>query len=216
MSMPMIAHRVFDTPLLVAPAKAAAFVAGLGPRLLTGRLALEAPGVEAEGAAAAGRLAPRASILAGDVEDRHLRTGRALFAVRDGVAVIEVAGTLVHRGAWLGQSSGVTSCEGIAAQIAAAAEDPAVRGIALEIDSFGGEVAGVFDLADAIRAARARKPVQAFVAEAALSAGYAQASQADRIVVPRTGEVGSIGLVVMHADWSAALAEGGVRVTLNR
>ena len=107
-----------------------------------------------------------------------------------------------------------TSYEGIAAQVAAAAEDPAMRGIALEIDSFGGEVAGVFDLADAIRAARARKPVQAFVAEAALSAGYALASQADRIVVPRTGEVGSIGVVVMHADWSAALAEGGVKVAL--
>jgi signal peptide peptidase SppA len=214
MHMPMIAQRAFDTPLLVAPAKAAAFVAGLGPRLLTGRLELDAPGVDPERPAAAGRMAPRASILAGEVGERASRTGRALYAVRDGVAVIEVAGTLVHRGAWLGQSSGVTSYEGLAAQIAAAAEDPAVRGIALEIDSFGGEVAGVFDLADAIRAARAQKPVQAFVAEAALSAGYALASQADRIVVPRTGEVGSIGVVVMHADWSAALAEGGVKVTL--
>lgn len=214
MHMPMIAQRAFDTPLLVSPAKAAAFVAGLGPRLLTGRLELDAPGVDPDRTAAAGRITPRASILAGEVGERARRNGRALYAVRDGVAVIEVSGTLVHRGAWLGESSGVTSYEGLAAQITAAAEDPAVRGIALEIDSFGGEVAGVFDLADAIRAARAQKPVQAFVAEAALSAGYALASQADRIVVPRTGEVGSIGVVVMHADWSAALAEGGVRVTL--
>jgi signal peptide peptidase SppA len=214
MHMPMIAQRAFDTPLLVAPAKAAAFVAGLGPRLLTGRLELDAPGVDPDRAAAAGRIAPRASILAGEVGERARRNGRALYAVRDGVAVIEVSGTLVHRGAWLGESSGVTSYEGLAAQIAAAAEDPAVRGIALEVDSFGGEVAGVFDLADAIRAARARKPVQAFVAEAALSAGYALASQADRIVLPRTGEVGSIGVVLMHADWSAALAEGGVKVSL--
>ena len=65
--------------------------------------------------------------------------------------MIEIAGTLVHRGAWIGQSSGLTSYEGIAAQLQAALSDPAIRGIAFDIDSFGGEVAGAFDLADRIR-----------------------------------------------------------------
>ena len=37
-----------------------------------------------------------------------------------------------------------------AAQLQAALADPGVRGIALDIDSFGGEVAGAFDLADRI------------------------------------------------------------------
>ncbi len=123
---------------------------------------------------------------------------------------------LIHRGGWIGQSSGQTSYEGIAAQIEAAASDPSVRGIALEIDSFGGEVAGVFDLSDRIRASRAAKPVWAFVAEHAFSAGYALASQADRILLPRTGTVGSIGVVVMHADLSGRLDQDGVRVTLVR
>ena len=121
---------------------------------------------------------------------------------------------LIHRGGWIGQSSGQTSYEGIAAQIEAAAEDPAVRGLALEIDSFGGEVAGVFDLADHIRAIRGSKPVWAFVAEHAFSAGYALASQADRILLPRTGALGSIGVVVLHADLSGQLDQDGVRVTL--
>ncbi len=84
----------------------------------------------------------------------------------------------------------------------------------MEIDSFGGEVAGVFDLADRIRAIRGTKPVWAFVAEHAFSAGYALASQADRILLPRTGAVGSIGVVVMHADLSGQLDQDGVRVTL--
>jgi ClpP class serine protease len=128
--------------------------------------------------------------------------------------VIEISGVLIHRGGWIGQSSGQTSYEGIAAQIEAAASDPSVRGLALEIDSFGGEVAGVFDLADRIRAVRASKPVWAFVAEHAFSAGYALASQADRILLPRTGAVGSIGVVVMHADLSGQLDQDGVRVTL--
>jgi signal peptide peptidase SppA len=132
----------------------------------------------------------------------------------DGIAVIEIAGTLVHRGAWIGQSSGLTSYEGIAAQLQAALADPAVLGIALDIDSFGGEVAGAFDLADRIRAARAKKPVQAFVAEHALSAGYVLASQADRIILPRTGAVGSIGVVALHTDMSGALDQKGIAVTL--
>src|SRR5690606_10773930 len=142
------------------------------------------------------------------------RYGGQPFAVVDGIAVIEIAGTLVHRGAWIGQSSGLTSYEGIAAQLQAAITDPAIRGIALDIDSFGREVAGAFDLADRIRAARAQKPVQAFVADHALSAAYALASQADRIILPRTGAVGSIGVVAMHSDMSGALDQKGIAVTL--
>jgi ClpP class serine protease len=132
----------------------------------------------------------------------------------DGIAVIEIAGVLVHRGAWIGNSSGQTSYEGIAAQIDAAGADPTIRAVALEIDSFGGEIAGVFDLADRIRALRRSKPVWAFVAEHAFSAGYALAAQADRILLPRTGSVGSIGVLVMHADLSRKLDQEGVAVTL--
>jgi ClpP class serine protease len=59
-----------------------------------------------------------------------------------------------------------------------------------------------------------QKPVQAFVAEHALSAGYVLASQADRIVLPRTGAVGSIGVVALHTDMSGALDQKGIAVTL--
>ena len=206
-----IAARAFNTPLLVEPSKAMAFLSGLGPRILGRRVEL-ADGVEAPDGAAT--LPVRAGILAGRLADSYRLHGDAPYPVVDGIAVIEVAGVLIHRGGWIGQSSGQTSYEGIAAQIEAAASDPAVRGLALEIDSFGGEVAGVFDLADRIRAIRARKPVWAFVAEHAFSAGYALASQADRILLPRTGALGSIGVVVLHADLSGQLDQDGVRVML--
>ncbi|MDV7202271.1 S49 family peptidase [Roseovarius sp. 10] len=206
-----IAARAFNTPLLVEPTKAMAFLSGLGPRILGRRIEM----VESDGASdGAAYLPARASILAENLTERLQQHGDAPYPVVDGIAVIEIAGVLIHRGGWIGQSSGQTSYEGIAAQFEAAAGDPAVRGIALEIDSFGGEVAGVFDLADRIRAIRSRKPVWAFVAEHAFSAGYALASQADRILLPRTGSVGSIGVVVMHADLSGQLDQDGVRVTL--
>ena len=208
-----IAQRTFNTPLLVEPAKAMAFLSGLGPRVTGRQLRLAGIEVAPEDLKHA-TLPARAGILTSGLAERYQRDGQTPFALVDGVAVIEISGVLVHRGAWIGQSSGQTSYEGISAQLAAAASDPLVRGIALEIDSFGGEVAGVFDLADAIRAARTAVPVWAFVVEHAFSAGYALASQADRIILPRTGAVGSIGVVVMHADLSGQLSDAGVTVTL--
>lgn len=208
-----IAQRVFNTPLMVEPAKALAFLAGLGPRI-TG-CEISVAGFETSAADQAAAASPaRASLFGHGLAQRDERSSGHPFAVIDGIAVIEIAGTLVHRGTWIGQSSGLTSYEGIAAQLQAAVTDPAIRGIALDIDSFGGEVAGAFDLADRIRAARAQKPVQAFVAEHALSAGYALASQADRIILPRTGAVGSVGVLAIHSDRSAALDREGVAVTL--
>ncbi|PTM75806.1 peptidase S49-like protein [Cereibacter johrii] len=208
-----IAQRVFNTPLMVDPAKALAFLTGLGPRITGRDIRIEGLEIAAEDRDAA-TLPARASLFGDDLTSRQARNGGQPFAVVDGIAVIEIAGTLVHRGAWIGQSSGLTSYEGIAAQLQAALADPAIRGIALDIDSFGGEVAGAFDLADRIRAARQVKPVQAFVADHALSAAYALASQADRIILPRTGAVGSIGVVAMHSDMSGALDQKGIAVTL--
>jgi signal peptide peptidase SppA len=208
-----IAQRAFNTPLMVDPAKALAFLSGLGPRITGQEITFH--GVDADVSdKAAAALPTRVSLFGNDLAQRHQRNGSQPYAVIDGIAVIEIAGTLVHRGAWIGQSSGLTSYEGIAAQLQAALADPGVRGIALDIDSFGGEVAGAFDLADRIRAARAQKPVQAFVAEHALSAGYVLASQADRIILPRTGAVGSIGVVTLHTNMSGALDQKGISVTL--
>ena len=206
-----IAARAFNTPLLVEPSKAMAFLSGLGPRLLGRPVDLSDHDDASDSAA---HLPAKASILAGNLADLLKQNGNTPYAVVDGIAVIEISGVLIHRGGWIGQSSGQTSYEGIAAQIEAAARDPSVRAVALEIDSFGGEVAGIFDLADQIRALRRNKPVWAFIAEHAFSAGYALASQADRILLPRTGAVGSIGVVVMHADLSDQLDQVGVRITL--
>jgi len=208
-----IAQRAFNTPLMIDPAKALAFLSGLGPRVTGQEITFHGVDLPAGDIDVATKPA-RASLFGNDLAQRHQRNGSQPYALVDGIAVIEIAGTLVHRGAWIGQSSGLTSYEGIAAQLQAALADPGVRGIALDIDSFGGEVAGAFDLADRIRAARAQKPVHAFVAEHALSAGYVLASQADRIVLPRTGAVGSIGVVALHTDMSGAIDQNGLSVTL--
>lgn len=90
--------------------------------------------------------------------------------------------------------------------------DPAVQRIALVINSGGGEVAGNFDLVDRMFATKS-KQVYAFVNEHAYSAAYSIASVADRIIVPRTGGVGSVGVVTSHVDVSKHMEENGYKIT---
>lgn len=90
--------------------------------------------------------------------------------------------------------------------------DPAVQRIALVVNSGGGEVAGNFDLVDKMFASK-EKPVQAFINEHSYSAAFSISTVADRIIVPRTGGVGSVGVVTSHVDYSKAMDEYGVKIT---
>jgi ClpP class serine protease len=76
-------------------------------------------------------------------------------------------------------------------------------------------VGGLFDLVDQIRAIKAGtdKPIWAVANESALSAAYAVASTADRLYVTQTGELGSIGVMAVHVDESAADAKAGLAWT---
>ncbi len=133
------------------------------------------------------------------------------YSIAAGVGVIPIHGVLTHGAGWFWNDE--TSYGDIRRQLAHALGNPEVRAIALHINSPGGDVAGCFDLADAIFAMRGTKPIWAILDENAYSAGYALASAADRIIVPRTGGTGSIGVVQLHTDISGALDQAGIRIT---
>jgi signal peptide peptidase SppA len=142
-----------------------------------------------------------------DVRTERMR----LYDVVDGVAIVPIQGILVHGCTWWGWNE--TDYGSIAEKMLAAVDDEEVRAIALHINSPGGEVAGCFDLADMIFAMRGSKPIWAILDESAYSAAYALACCADRIIVPRTGGTGSIGVISMHVDITAALEKFGIKVT---
>ena len=210
--LPRIAARIFNTPLMVSAEKAAAIVAGLGGRLgaIANLAALEA--------GALAHVAGERRIRLGTVGDRlgqsYVEAGRDLFYVVNGVAIIRIEGTLVHKGGYVGSSSGETSYEGLQAQIRAAARDPAIRAAVFEVDSFGGEVSGAFETAAMLAQLSATKPTLAVLTDYALSAGYLLASSARRVVIPPSGLAGSIGVITMHIDVSQQLADAGVAVTI--
>ena len=92
--------------------------------------------------------------------------------------------------------------------------DETVSQILLDIDSPGGSVYGVGELAAEIYAARSAKPIVAVSNSLAASAAYWIGSAASEFYVTPGGEVGSIGVWQAHEDWSKALDEAGVKTTL--
>ena len=128
-------------------------------------------------------------------EERDSRSAD-LRITSDGIAVIPVIGTLVRRATGMSAACGMPSYHGIAEMAEEAFTSPEVKGVLLEIDSGGGEAAGVFDLAESLRrmSRETEKPLWAVADETALSAAYAIACSAERILLPRTAEVGSIGV----------------------
>jgi signal peptide peptidase SppA len=130
------------------------------------------------------------------------------------VAVIPIYGVISHRMNLMSQVSGGTSIEKLTAQFRSAVADPAVKAIVFDIDSPGGTVEGVPELADEILGARSKKKTVAVANCMAGSAAYWLASAADELVVAPSGAVGSIGIFAAHEDISAALEKEGVKVTL--
>lgn len=194
-----IAARLCNTPLLIHPAKAEVLMWLLSERMGATALELDLP--EADMSRFFGTSA-------------RVNRPEGLSRAHKGVSIIPVEGTLVNRGAWLGSKSGMTSYEGIKAQLMDAAADPEIKSILLDINSPGGEAGGAFDLAAAIRDVRTQKPVVASVNDMSASAAYAIASAADQVVVSPTSVVGSIGVVMTHLDRSGELAQKGIKPTM--
>jgi signal peptide peptidase SppA len=135
------------------------------------------------------------------------------YTVKEGILHIPVKGVLCHDMPWQ-FGSYATGYEYIWQAFVRGLEDDGVKGVALAIHSPGGDVAGNYDLVDKMYARKGEKPVTAFAAEGAYSAAYNIASVADKVVVTRTGGVGSIGVLTMHMDYSKMLENVGMKVTM--
>lgn len=191
-----VADRVLNRPLLIAPEKAQVILS-----VLAGRIGVDAP--------EASRFEGADVVTDADGRDRAIP-----YRVANGVGIITITGSLVNRGAWIGANSGLTSYEGIGHQIRTAAADPAVHSVILDMHSPGGEAVGAFETAALVRDLAKSKRTVAIVNGMAASAAYAIASGASEIVSTQTGVSGSIGVVLLHADFSRQLDRDGVTPTL--
>ena len=197
-NLPHLAGRIFGTPLLMQRAKLDAILTALAPRLV----------IEGEQSEIAVREAVAAVVATDGSKQR-----KPYQVTPDGTAVISILGPLIQRGSWMDAMCGLTSYSQIEGEFMDAVGDPAITGIVLDCDSPGGEVSGCFDLADKIFASRGSKPIVAAVNDMCFSACFALASAADKIVMTRTGGIGSVGVIMRLVDQTGADQQKGLKYT---
>ena len=152
-------------------------------------------------------------------DDRNARDARRQSSVSNsggGIAVLPLYGIVTQRGNMVDDVSGpgTASIQQFSNILRAALQDETVSQILIDIDSPGGSVYGVAELADEIVIARAQKPVVAIANSLAASAAYWIGCSASEFYVTPGGEVGSIGVWQAHQDYSKAMDEAGVKTTL--
>jgi len=151
--------------------------------------------------------------------ERVLRDTRKQMAAANagsGIAVLPLYGVVTQRGNMVDDISGPgsTSTQQFTSALRQVLADDTVGQILIDIDSPGGSVYGVAELASEIVKARAQKPVVAVANSLAASAAYWIGCLASEFYVTPGGEVGSIGVWQAHFDYSKALEEEGVKTTL--
>ena len=190
----------FNEPLLLEPAYARVFFCALGREIGAASLSVPQQQVQLD---APGMLAETDEYMAGGKRPARV------YRVVNGIAVLPVTGTLVHRLGGMRPFSGMTGYDGIVACLQQAMADSQVRGVLLDIDSPGGQAAGAFDCADMIYRLRQQKPVWALCNDTACSAAMLLASACSRRLVTQTSRIGSIGVMMSHVSYAGHLAQAG-------
>lgn len=133
---------------------------------------------------------------------------KTTFPIEGGTAIIRVQGVMEKYAFWSDEVSTIR----VVRQIKEAVSNADVASIMLVVDSPGGNVDGIVELADAVFSARKAKPVIAQVDSQASSAAYWMASQADKIYVGGPlDSVGSIGVRMILYDTSQMYENEGIK-----
>lgn len=204
-NLPGIMSRLFNTPLMIRPTEAQIIITAVSEQMGVGSL-LDA---------SSGKVIDLSGQVEQSAESFSERGARSRsYALVDGIAVLPISGTLAHKWGGLQPSCGATGYDGIQGRLNQALKDPEVRGIMLDVDTPGGEVAGAFDCTDLIARANKIKPVWSLCYDMHCSAGQLVVSGAGRRLITQTGIAGSIGVVIAHMDVSEMLKQTGRKVTL--
>lgn len=143
-------------------------------------------------------------------------SGKRNSAGAGSVAVIPMMGTISHRMSMMSEVSGGggASTQQLTANFRQALADTNCKAIVFDVDSPGGSVEGVIELASEIYNARKQKPIVAVCNSMAASAAYWLASAAGEVVCTPSGQCGSIGVFMLVQDVSEALKNEGVTINL--
>lgn len=142
---------------------------------------------------------------------KRLENSYDVTIMDNGLAIIPLAGILAKKMNLFTAISGGTSTELFARDFSLAMEDRDIKAVVIKAYSPGGTVAGTEAAADLVYWSRGIKPIVTFADSLMASACYWVGSAADRIITEETGDVGSIGVVQAHYDYSKADEKEGVK-----
>lgn len=124
------------------------------------------------------------------------------------VGVIPISGTIGQDLPPIAKLMNSVDVNDISASLDKMAAMPEIKEVVFAVNSNGGTVNGVPELAEKI--STFSKPTIAY-AKKALSAGYYLASAADRVLMPPSGEVGSIGVYYASMNKVKMMEQQGIR-----
>jgi len=138
--------------------------------------------------------------------------GEAKCREEDNIALIKVQGEIVTYEDWYGyyegQSEDIVSSERIVQHIEDASDKDHIKGIIVEIDSYGGLLTASEEIMNALK--RTRKPTVAVIRDVGVSGAYLVGTGADSILASEFSSIGGIGVTMSYLDYSEKSKKEGI------
>ena len=141
---------------------------------------------------------------------------QAVARAEGNIGIINVYGVIAQRMNMMMEFSGGTSTDALGVKFRAMLSDDSIKAIILNMDTPGGSVSGVPELAQEIFDSRGKKPIIAQINSLSASGGYYIAVAADEIVSTPSGRGGSIGVYTIHEDMTNFFEQEGIKHTIIR
>lgn len=151
----------------------------------------------------------------GSEEDDPYADHSASYEVIDGVAVIGIKGMLVNSDRWYLKYYGMCGYPHIIDQCERARQDAQVHSVVFDFATPGGQANGISQASEAIKLLATEKPVKGFATEA-MSGGLWLASASGKFTIDKMAMTGSLGVIMIHTDYSGYYKEMGIKHTVIR
>ena len=135
------------------------------------------------------------------------------YQVINGIALYSVKGKMLSSGNIFTRFFGVATYDDITDALSQMAQDDEVVKILASVDTPGGSVSGLSDVAEAWGRVNAIKPITVHAPGTLASAGVWLTSPSTKIIASETADVGSIGVIMQHVSYEKQLDREGIKVT---
>lgn len=154
----------------------------------------------------------------GDEDDGFQGYGYLInFMEEEGIAVINIEGSMSNKETVWARYFGIPSYEGITGALLASAMHDGVKGVILNWDSPGGTTRGISKPTDTIKElTKAGLPVFSYAAGSMMSGAVWIGGAAERVYAAKDSEIGSVGVLAIHRDLTKYYEDLGVKHTLMR